>query len=91
MKQIRLGIPGVVQESNASLAVALVQEHLHDLKFPPLEITSANLPPEIISGLESARWPGRFETRVEEGITWYCDGAHTPDSVVAATQWHNSV
>jgi len=86
-----LGIPGQVQQSNASLAIALVQEHLKFLKIPFPEITSTTLPPEIITALENARWPGRCETRVEKDITWYCDGAHTAESIAAATQWYSSM
>ena len=91
MKGVKLGIPGQVQQSNASLAIALVQKHLKLLSLPALEITSTTLPPEIIAGLENARWPGRCETRVEKDITWYCDGAHTAESIAAATQWYSSL
>jgi folylpolyglutamate synthase len=91
VRQVKLGIPGQVQQSNASLAIALVQEHLKALDLPSLEITSTTLPPEIISALENARWPGRCETRVEKNITWYCDGAHTTESIAAATQWYSSL
>lgn len=91
MKEVNLGIPGQVQQSNASLAIALVQEHLKSLDIPAPEITTITLPPEIIRALENARWPGRCETRVEKDITWYCDGAHTAESIAAATQWYSSM
>lgn len=91
IRKVRLGIAGDVQQSNASLAVAVVQEHLKALKRPVPDITDSTLPPEIISGLENARWPGRCETRVEKEITWYCDGAHTAESISAATQWYSSL
>jgi folylpolyglutamate synthase len=84
-----LGIPGQVQESNASLAIALMQEHLKSLKLPSPEITSTTLTPEIIAALENARWPGRCDTRSEKDVTWYCDGAHTTESIAAATQWYS--
>lgn len=86
-----MGIPGRVQHSNASLAIALVQEHLKSLDIPAPEITSTTLAPEIMMALENARWPGRCETRVEKDIIWYCDGAHTTESIVAATQWYSSM
>jgi folylpolyglutamate synthase len=86
-----LGIPGQVQKSNASLAVALVQEHLKALNLPTPEITAMTLAPAIITALENARWPGRCETRVEKNLTWYCDGAHTAESIASATQWYNSM
>jgi folylpolyglutamate synthase len=91
MKDIRLGIPGKVQQSNASLAVALVQRHLKVLGLPQLEVTPDSLPPEVVTALENAHWPGRCETRVEKGTTWYCDGAHTAESIVAATEWYSSM
>jgi len=91
IKEVKLGIAGMVQQSNASLAVALVQEHLKRLDFPPLSITPTTLPPKIIMALENARWPGRCETRMEKDVTWYCDGAHTAESIAAATQWYSTM
>ena len=86
-----LGIPGQVQKINASLAIALVQEHLKSLDLPSPEITPNTLPPVIVKALENARWPGRCETRVENDVTWYCDGAHTAESIAAATRWYSSM
>jgi folylpolyglutamate synthase len=91
VKEVKLGIPGLVQQSNASLAIALVQEHLETLNIPAPEITSTTLTPEIVIALENARWPGRCETRMEKNVTWYCDGAHTAESIAAATQWYSSM
>ena len=91
LKDVRLGIPGKVQQSNASLAIAIVQEHLKTLGLNMPEVTETTIPPEIVTALEKARWPGRCETRVEKGITWYCDGAHTAESITAATEWYNSM
>lgn len=91
VKSVKLGIPGQVQQTNASLAIALVQEHLKCLGLPALEMTPTTLPSEILSGLENARWPGRCETRIEKNVTWYCDGAHTAESIAVATQWYSSL
>jgi folylpolyglutamate synthase len=91
MKTIALGIPGKVQQSNASLALAIVEEHLKDLKLPVPDMNSSTLPPDVVTALENVRWPGRCETRVEDKITWYCDGAHTAESIAAATQWYSSM
>lgn len=91
MKEIKLGIPGKVQQSNASLALALVEEHLKDLRLPAPDLNSSDLPSEVVIALEKARWPGRCETRVEDKVTWYCDGAHTAESIAAATQWYSSM
>lgn len=86
-----LGIPGQVQQINASLAIALVQEYLKFVNLPTMEITPTTLPPVIVTALEDARWPGRCETRVEKDVTWYCDGAHTAESVSVAAQWYSSM
>jgi folylpolyglutamate synthase len=86
-----LGIPGEVQPTNASLAIALVEEHLRFLNLPSPGITSTSLPPEVITGLEKAHWPGRCETRVEADTTWCCDGAHTAESIAVATKWYSSM
>jgi folylpolyglutamate synthase len=91
LKDVRLGIQGEVQKSNASLAIAIVQKHAKALGLPMPEITDQDIAPEILTALEKARWPGRCETRVEEGATWYCDGAHTAESIAAATEWYNSM
>jgi folylpolyglutamate synthase len=91
VQKIKLGIPGKVQQSNASLSLAIIEEHLRDLKLPVPDLSSPSLPPEIIAGLETARWPGRCETRIEDKVTWYCDGAHTAESITAATQWYSSM
>ena len=91
VQDITLGIPGDVQKINASLAIALVEEHLKALKIPSPEITSTALPPEVIYGLEKAHWPGRCEKRVEGCTIWYCDGAHTAESIATATRWYSSM
>jgi folylpolyglutamate synthase len=90
MKDIKLGIPGQVQQINASLAIALVQRHLKVLGLPLLQVTETSLPPNIIPALENVRWPGRCETRIDKDVTWYCDGAHTAESIAAATEWYSS-
>jgi len=91
VKKVALGIPGQVQQINASLAIALVQEYLKSVNLPTMEITATTLPPVIVKALENARWPGRCETRVEKDVTWYCDGAHTAESVAVAAQWYSSM
>lgn len=79
-----------MQKINASLAVALVREHLSSIqKAPRLNVNSAS--PTIIRALEDTTLAGRCETRREKDIVWYCDVAHTPESVVAAAEWFNSM
>lgn len=49
------------------------------------------LPPPFIIGLEQASWPGRaqiFNSSFKSpGITWYLDGAHTPESMTVCSEW----
>ena len=75
-----LGLDGEVQKSNAALALALAKTYLRHMSIPcKLEI--------MFKGLELARWPGRCETKVVNGIEWYLDGAHTAESIKAASEW----
>lgn len=54
--------------------------------------TSAPLPPDVVTALENARWPGRCQTvqdRSEDrkDVTWYLDGAHTVESLELCAEW----
>ncbi|KAK7487409.1 hypothetical protein BaRGS_00021371 [Batillaria attramentaria] len=66
-----LGIAGDRQRYNAALAVQLCQVWLQ---------TRAD-------SLSSCRWHGRYQTICRPGVTYYLDGAHTPDSIEACEQW----
>nr|KAG5699965.1 hypothetical protein BaRGS_001784 [Batillaria attramentaria] len=46
-----------------------------------------DLPSFFIDGLSSCRWDGRYQTICRPGVTYYLDGAHTPDSIEACAQW----
>ena len=41
----------------------------------------------MVAGLKECRWPGRCQTLKERGITWYVDGAHTPESLEMCAEW----
>ena len=41
----------------------------------------------MVAGLKECRWPGRCQTFKEKGITWYVDGAHTPESLEKCVEW----
>lgn len=78
-----LGIRGVHQRINASLAVGLAKSFLstRGQSYPE------SLPPSFIEPLESTRWPGRCQ-RVEKGsATWLLDGAHTTESLRSCGNW----
>jgi folylpolyglutamate synthase len=81
---LELGIPGVFQNGNAALAVALMTEHLSKLNIPVD-------PERTKKGLKEAFWPGRCQTIKDGKITWFIDGAHTKESIDASSQWFKSV
>lgn len=106
-QEIKLGIPGEHQFSNASLAMALSKTWLEQKKRPD-SIKSLNLKPgfhlnenppfelsitqQEIKALKETFWPGRCQTiQLEEGLTLYLDGAHTSESLNACIAWFKNV
>jgi len=82
------------QKFNASLAIALAGEVLSKIGILNWRYdfdTTRPLPEEFVKGLELVKWRGRCEERedVDGDVTWYLDGAHTPDSMRVAAQWYN--
>lgn len=75
---IKLGLAGVHQRSNASLAVAIVQSFLASQRLPaafadhaiphqPLDqLLKLDISPLLRAGLEETRWPGRCQTIVDQ-------------------------
>ncbi|KAL8956015.1 MAG: hypothetical protein Q9183_006448 [Haloplaca sp. 2 TL-2023] len=86
LANVKLGLEAPFQRSNASLAIALTSAHLRSLPNAPQILPSA-LPQEFIHGLEQVRWPGRCETRRENGVVWHIDSAHTLESIRLAASW----
>lgn len=86
---IKLGLAGDFQYTNASLAVAAAAEYLRKrgVKDIPENIMESPLPEKFRRGLELARLGGRCETRKEKDVTWYIDGGHTLESIKVAAQW----
>jgi len=82
-----LGLRGKFQEKNATLACYLAGEALG------IEISHhKSLPEKFINGLETATWPGRCQVMQTSPTTkWFMDGAHTTESLEAATEWFASV
>ena len=76
----------VFQKKNATVAVALAEEALAKLGHPTIE-RGAALPKPFVDGLESVIFRGRCEVKIEEGVTWHVDGAHTADSLKVSTKW----
>ncbi|KAM4058523.1 folylpolyglutamate synthase [Hirsutella rhossiliensis] len=74
------------QRKNATLAVALAEAVLPKLGIavsPP----GSSLPREFVDGLEQTVFRGRCEVKVEDGVTWFVDGAHTSDSLKMSSRW----
>ncbi|PYH36370.1 tetrahydrofolate synthase [Aspergillus neoniger CBS 115656] len=89
---VKLGLAGDFQYTNAAVAVAAAAEFLRKVGVEdvPSDILSKPLPPAFRQGLESARLGGRCETRHEKEVTWYLDGGHTLESIRLAGQWFAS-
>ncbi|GCB23846.1 folylpolyglutamate synthase [Aspergillus awamori] len=89
---VKLGLAGDFQYTNAAVAVAAAAEFLRKVGVEdvPSDILSKPLPPTFRKGLESARLGGRCETRHEKDVTWYLDGGHTLESIRLAGQWFAS-
>ncbi|RDW81880.1 folylpolyglutamate synthase-1 [Coleophoma cylindrospora] len=84
-----LGLAGDFQKINANLAVAVAAEHLRTMGYLeiPCDIMAGPLPLKFLNGLKDASWPGRCESRQQNGITWCLDGAHTVESIKLVGDW----
>ncbi|SCU95548.1 LAME_0F12552g1_1 [Lachancea meyersii CBS 8951] len=94
VKNLKLGLAGDFQVTNASLAVALASQYLAKLGILPSPLTleqNLSLPQKFKDGLTTAEWKGRCQTIQEGDIKWLIDGAHTKDSIVAASGWFKSL
>ncbi|CDO95840.1 unnamed protein product [Kluyveromyces dobzhanskii CBS 2104] len=94
LHNVKLGIAGDFQIINASLATALAHQHLVSLNILQVPLTldaSAKIPTSFTAGLEKTVWEGRCQTISSGSITWYVDGAHTKESIEAASGWFRDV
>ncbi|KAF8450542.1 Mur ligase [Boletus edulis BED1] len=90
LKDIKLGLAGRHQWSNASLAVELARAFLTK-KHPSLYPDP--IPGDFVAGLENTKWPGRCQTILDphnSETTWFLDGAHTEESLKCCIQWFAS-
>lgn len=87
--QVKLGLAGDFQYTNASVAVATAAEFLRKTGVSAVSenIMSEPLPAEFKTGLAETRLGGRCETRFEKDVAWYIDGGHTLESIRLAGQW----
>ncbi len=52
------------------------------------------IPYEYAAGLAATSWPGRCQQEQDaqvDSLTWYLDGAHTPESMHVAAEWFSNV
>ncbi|SMN20211.1 similar to Saccharomyces cerevisiae YOR241W MET7 Folylpolyglutamate synthetase [Maudiozyma saulgeensis] len=94
LEKIKLGIAGSFQKTNASLAVALASQALTSMEIldePVNMIKDVHLPQKFLDGLKDTLWEGRCQTVNRGNNTWYLDGAHTKDSIEAASTWFRDV
>lgn len=97
LSQIKLGLRGEFQKTNASVAIAVCAAHLQKLGYsglPDPRDKDAALPAEFIAGLEQVHLGGRCESRPDtrqQGLTWYIDGGHTLESIEMAATWFASL
>jgi len=96
LSHVKLGLQGDFQKINASLAIAICASHLSRMGFITVSgalDASSTLPPEFVTGLETARLGGRCDMRRDgevDGLSWYIDGGHTLESIEMAGRWFAS-
>jgi folylpolyglutamate synthase len=90
--EVKLGLAGDFQYTNASVAVAAAAEFLRKTGVANISenVMSEPLPAKFKIGLEETRLGGRCETRFEKNVSWYIDGGHTLESIRLAGQWFAS-
>ncbi|KAJ3190306.1 Folylpolyglutamate synthetase [Gaertneriomyces sp. JEL0708] len=87
-KASQLSMSGAYQRVNASLAVALMEAWVEQMRKSGVEILSTE--DAMREGLRTAAWPGRAQKYVAKQcptVTWYLDGAHTGESMNVCVEW----
>lgn len=93
-----LGLSAGYQLENASLAVAVARKweeiapHINNRQGHQdrlAKLALGQLPEEYAQALRSLYWPGRAHTVKElDNLTFYLDGAHSPESIRACANWY---
>lgn len=92
---VKLSLEGEYQKDNASLAIAVATSHLQSMGVTDGvssfdKVLQGMLSLQFARGLETTKWPGRWEVRKEGNIEWLIDGAHTAESLEATAYWYIS-
>ncbi|TPX45785.1 tetrahydrofolate synthase [Synchytrium endobioticum] len=71
--------------------------YFEEASLPPSieTLSPSKLPPAFVEGLARTTWLGRAQIykacHLYPNVTWYLDGAHTPESILAGSEWFESV
>ncbi|XP_026887576.2 folylpolyglutamate synthase, mitochondrial isoform X2 [Electrophorus electricus] len=96
---VRLGLAGLHQRSNASLALQLAHCWLQRRCSAEAAVASAEgsgglcaapafePSPRMLRGLAETEWQGRNQCLTRSSITYFLDGAHTTRSMQACVSW----
>ena len=100
MLNLGLGLAGKHQIANASLALRTIETFYSSNNLPSVFEVARNdffdqtskWQERTKKGLEAASWPGRCQIVVDAapercGVTWFLDGAHTPESMLCCADW----
>ncbi|XP_002987368.2 folylpolyglutamate synthase [Selaginella moellendorffii] len=93
---LKLGLQGEHQRTNAALAVRLCRgwaersDHQEHKAILNEALEQGRLPDSYIKGLVEVRWAGRAEIVREKKLSFYLDGAHSPESMEACAKWFSS-
>lgn len=92
VEKVKLGLAADFQITNASLAVAVAAEFLRQrgVNDVPNPGSSELLPAAFKAGLQTVKWGGRCETRIEGNIIYRIDGGHTLASIEESGKWFAS-
>uniref|UniRef100_A0AAR2JVP0 Folylpolyglutamate synthase n=1 Tax=Pygocentrus nattereri TaxID=42514 RepID=A0AAR2JVP0_PYGNA len=95
VEPVKLGLAGLHQRSNASLALQLT--HCWLQRQAAVESAAGfggfgtapvfEPSPRMLKGLAETDWLGRNQTLTHGGITYFLDGAHTTRSMQACVRW----
>ncbi|URE31898.1 hypothetical protein MUK42_05805, partial [Musa troglodytarum] len=97
LKNQHLGLDGEHQYLNAGLAIALSSVWLETTgNLKNMNIDEQSLPEQFVSGLSRARLEGRAQIVPDSlgqvgGLTFYLDGAHSPESMEMCAKWYSHV
>nr|XP_009416176.1 PREDICTED: folylpolyglutamate synthase [Musa acuminata subsp. malaccensis] len=100
LKNQHLGLDGEHQYLNAGLAIALSSVWLKTTgNLKSMNIDEHSLPEQFVSGLSRARLEGRAQIVPDSlgqqqnsnlgGLTFYLDGAHSPESMEMCAKWYS--